>query len=63
MASTEQRKVAFRSFEKEPRIFLGMEMVMLNMKIVLVLMLRNSGLEPAYPKDSRGAPDGFGGER
>lgn len=62
MPGTEQPKDAFRSFEKGPRSCLGMEMAMMEMKIVLVLTLKELDFEPAYPSDCPKAPHAYGGE-
>lgn len=60
MPGTDQPKDAFRSFEKGPRNCIGMEMALTEMKIVLVLLLREFEFEAAYPEHSPRAPLEFG---
>lgn len=53
---------AWRPFEKGPRACIGMEQAMLEMRLVLVMLVREFDFEMRYPKDAPRAPESLGGE-
>jgi sterigmatocystin biosynthesis cytochrome P450 monooxygenase len=53
-------KDAWRPFEKGPRGCLGLELAMMEMRLVLVLMCREYEFELAYDEDAPKGPEGHG---
>lgn len=53
---------AWRPFEKGPRACIGIEFALVEMKLALVMLMREFDFEPRYPKDARRAPQSVGGE-
>lgn len=57
----EQPKDAYRSFEKGPRACLGIELAMMEMKIMLVLVCREFDFFAAYKPDAGKSDEKWGG--
>lgn len=53
---------AWRPFEKGPRACIGMEQAMVEMRLALIMLLREFDFEMRYPKDAPRAPESLGGE-